>query len=75
MDPELIVSRLRERLETLTGSYRHSREKLWSEYYSNCLKRPDVSLFMDCILDGSFSRLTCRSRHFPNNPTTPDGKF
>ena len=75
-DPEVIVSRLRARLETIAvGSHCHLREKLWSEYYSNHLNRPDVSLFLDCILDGSFSRLTCRSRHFPNTPTTPDGKF
>ena len=76
LDLGLVVSTMRTRLENLVEESCDGRlrEKLWDEYCINCRHSPSNSLFLDCILDDSFSKLTCLVQHFPQKPIL-DGKF
>ena len=83
LDAEQVVSSMRAKLDAFavagSSNGHHIREKLWKKHLFSQQAYPNISiLYLDCILDSSFSKLVCSSGQFPysnQSMTTADGKF
>jgi len=73
IDPtQIAITKVREKLnQYLVGTYNRIREQLCFEYNSNgVLEWPDLSLFLNCILNDSFSVLDFEKDHLHHHPST-----
>ena len=63
--------------EYLVGIFRHIREELWEEYNKRSAdeNRPDLCLFLSCILDSNFNKLQFNPGNLPPVLFNKQGNF